>query len=296
MACRDQGHRLSPVFLVSDNSNAAWDAVLRRDRSYDGKFVYVAVTTGIYCRPSCPSRRPHRHHALFFSNPAEAEGAGYVACLRCHPKSCTPAEKSIKAALDYIEEHFDTRITLEELSQIAGLSPSHLQRTFKDIVGVSPKAFYDARRLIRFKQLLRGGESVSRACYEVGFGSSRGLYENAARWLGMTPRTYQRRGEGTVIRYALTGSFLGRLLVAGTERGVSSIRVGPDDDVLARDLQEEFNRAVLLPDEKSLTQWALPPQSCGAEDPFLSMLPIVARRQIFETKIWALIALHTPKI
>jgi AraC family transcriptional regulator of adaptative response/methylated-DNA-[protein]-cysteine methyltransferase len=295
MAYRNRRHRQLPVLPVS-GSNAAWDAVLRRDRSYDGKFVYVAVTTGIYCRPSCPSRRPHRQHALIFSNPVEAEGAGYVACLRCYPNSWTPAEKSIKAALDCIEEHFDRRITLEELSQVSGLSPSHLQQTFKRIVGVSPKTFYDARRFIRFKQLLRAGESVSGACYEVGFGSSRGLYESAARWLGMTPRTYQRGGEGTIIRYALKRSFLGRLLVAGTERGVSSIRLGHDDAVLLRDLQEEFNRAILLPDEKPLTRWAFVDRSCGSEDPFLSTLPIIAQHQIFETKLWALIALHTPRI
>src|SRR5690242_4918552 len=214
MACRNQKHLQSPVVLVSDSSNAAWESVLRRDRSCDRKFVYVAVTTGIYCRPSCPSRRPYRHHALIFSSAAEAEGAGYVACLRCHPSSLTRAEKSIKAALDHIEEHFDRRISLQELSQVSGLSPNHLQETFKHFVGIAPKAFCNARRFIRFKQLLRAGESVSRACYEVGFGSSRGLYEKASRWLGMTPRTYQRRGEGTVIRYALTQSFLGRLLLA----------------------------------------------------------------------------------
>ena len=102
---------------VGEISNTAWDAVLRRDRGYDGKFVYVAITTGIYCRPSCPSRRPHRRHALIFSNTAEAERAGYVACLRCHPNSLTPAEESIKAALDYIQEHIDRRITLDELSE-----------------------------------------------------------------------------------------------------------------------------------------------------------------------------------
>jgi AraC family transcriptional regulator of adaptative response/methylated-DNA-[protein]-cysteine methyltransferase len=296
MACRNQEHRQSLVLPVSESSNVAWDAVLRRDRSYDGKFVYVAVTTGIYCRPSCPSRRPQRRHALVFSNPAEAVAAGYVACLRCHPNSWTPAEKSIKAALDYIEEHFDRGITLEELSQVSGLSPSHLHQTFKHIVGVSPKAFNDARRMIRFKQLLRAGESISSACYGVGFGSSRSLYENAARWLGMTPRTYQRRGEGMVIQYTLTRSFLGRLLVAGTERGVCSIRVGFDDGVLMRELQEEFGRAVLLPDERFLTQWALPARFCRSEDPFLSALPIVAQHQIFEAKLLAFMALHSPRI
>lgn len=173
-----------------------------------------------------PSRRPHRQHALIFSNPIEAEGAGYVACLRCHPNSWTPAEKSIKAALDYIEEHFDRRITLEELSQVSGLSPSHLQQTFKRIVGVSPKAFYDARRFIRFKQLLRAGESVSGARYEVGFGSSRGLYEKAARWLGMTPCTYQRGGEGTVIRYALSDHSLAASLLPAPNKASAAFASG----------------------------------------------------------------------
>jgi AraC family transcriptional regulator of adaptative response/methylated-DNA-[protein]-cysteine methyltransferase len=152
-----------------------WDAVLRRDRTYDGKFVYVAITTGIYCRPSCPSRRPHRRHALIFSGAAEAESAGYVPCLRCHPNSLTHAERSIKAALDYIRVHVDRRITLDELSEASGLSPNHLQQTFKRIVGVSPKAFANAQRLIRFKRLVRAGASVSSACYEVGYGSSRAL-------------------------------------------------------------------------------------------------------------------------
>jgi AraC family transcriptional regulator of adaptative response/methylated-DNA-[protein]-cysteine methyltransferase len=233
---------------ASEISNTAWDAVLRRDRGYDGKFVYVAITTGIYCRPSCPSRRPHRRHALIFSNAAEAERAGYVACLRCHPNSLTPAEEGVKTALDYIQEHIDRRITLDVLSQVSGLSPNHLQQTFKRIVGVSPKAFYNAQRLIRFKQLVRAGESISSASYGVGYGSSRALYENAMHWLGMTPGTYQRRGEGTVIRYTIIQTFLGRVLLAGTKRGVSSIRLGQDDDLLLRDLQEEFARAVLVPD------------------------------------------------
>src|SRR5215471_8549391 len=206
-------------------SKRAWSAVLRRDRGYDGKFVYVAVTTGIYCRPSCPSRRPHRRHVVFFSTAAEAERNGYVACLRCHPNSLNPAEKSVKAALDYIQEHIDQRITLAELPRVSGLSSNHLQETFKRIVGVSPKAFYSAQRLIRFKELVGGGESVSSACYGVGYGSSRALYENAMQWLGMTPGTYQRHGKGAVIRYAVLQTSLGRLLLASTPRGISSIRL-----------------------------------------------------------------------
>jgi len=273
-----------------------WAAVLRRDRSYDGKFVYVAITTGIYCRPSCPSRRPHRRHALILPSSDEAESAGFVPCLRCYPNSLNPAELSIKAALDYIQEHADCRITLHELSEVSGLSPNHLQQTFKRIVGVSPKAFYNAQRFIRFKQLVRAGESVTSACYGVGYGSSRALYENAVHWLGMTPGTYQRRGEGTVIRYLIIQAFLGRVLLAGTEWGISTIRLGQNDDSLLRDLQEEFNRAVLVPAKTSISELAAIVASCRLEDPFLTRLPLAVRCQIFETKLWALIALHKSRI
>ena len=277
-------------------SNTAWDAVLRRDRGYDGKFVYVAITTGIYCRPSCPSRRPHRRHALFFSTAAEAEGAGYVACLRCHPNSLNPAEKSVKASLDYMQEHIDRRITLAELSKVSGLSSNHLQETFKRIVGVSPKAFYSAQRLIRFKELIRAGESISSACYGVGYGSSRALYENAAQWLGMTPGTYQRRGKGAVIRYAVFRTSLGRVLFAGTARGVSTIRLGNDGDDLLRDLQDEFALARLINDKKPFDRYAASVRFCEAEDALLSRLPIPTRSRIFETKLWALVALHNSRI
>jgi AraC family transcriptional regulator of adaptative response/methylated-DNA-[protein]-cysteine methyltransferase len=115
-------------------------------------------------------------------------------------------------------------------------------------------------------------------------------------WLGMTPGTYQRRGEGTVIRYTIIQTFLGRVLLAGTDRGVSSIRLGQDDDLLVRDLQEEFAHAVLLADEESLTKWAATIRSCRAEDPFLSRLPIATQCRIFETKLWALIALQNARI
>jgi AraC family transcriptional regulator of adaptative response/methylated-DNA-[protein]-cysteine methyltransferase len=149
-------------------SNVDWHAVVKKDRHYDGKFVYAAVTTGIYCRPSCPARNPQRRNTLIFLT-----------------------EKSIKAALDYIETHLDQAITLNTLSQVSGLSPHHLQETFKRIVGLSPKAFCDARRIARFKQYLRAGQSISSACYEVGYGSSRALYEKTTRFsLGRTcPRS-----------------------------------------------------------------------------------------------------------
>jgi AraC family transcriptional regulator of adaptative response/methylated-DNA-[protein]-cysteine methyltransferase len=124
---------------------ATWETVLRRDRLQDGKFVYVTLTTGIYCRPSCPARHPHRGNAAFVESVAEAEQLGYAACRRCHPDSLAPAERSIQAALIYIEARLGRTITLNTLSDVSGLSPNHLHQTFQRIVGLSPKGFCDAR-------------------------------------------------------------------------------------------------------------------------------------------------------
>jgi len=265
-------------------SNAAWHAVLKKDRHYDGKFVYAAVTTGIYCRPSCPARNPHRRNTLIFLTTAEAERQGYVACLRCHPNSLTPAEKSIKAALDYIEAHLDQTITLNTLSQVSGLSPHHLQETFKGIVGVSPKAFCDARRIARFKQYLRAGQSISSACYEVGYGSSRALYAKTRARLGMTPAVYRRGGNRIRVSYAITDSALGSVLVAGTEQGVCAVLVGEDEDLLVRELHEEFPSAVFK--QESSVRWKAAVQSCQDEAPLLSKLPASLRGRVFQARVW----------
>src|ERR1700722_5047772 len=210
-------------------SDVDWNALVTKDRHSDGRFVYAAVTTDIYCRPSCPARNPQRGNTLIFVTATEAERQGYAACLRCYPNSLTPAEKSIKAALDYIEAHLDQTITLNTLSQVSGLSPHHLQETFKRIVGLSPKAFCDARRIARFKQHLRAGQSISNACYEVGYGSSRALYEKTRKGLGMTPSVYRHGGKGIHIRYTITDSPLGSALVASTEQGVCTVLLGEDD-------------------------------------------------------------------
>jgi AraC family transcriptional regulator of adaptative response/methylated-DNA-[protein]-cysteine methyltransferase len=265
-------------------SNVAWDAVLNKDRRYDGKFVYAAVTTSIYCRPSCPARNPQRRNTLIFVTATEAERQGYVACLRCHPNSLTPAEKSIKAALDYIEAHLDQTITLTTLSQVTGFSPHHLQETFKRIVGLSPKAFCDARRIARFKQCLRAGQSISSACYEVGFGSSRALYEKTRKGLGMTPAVYRHGGKGIHVCFAITDSLLGSVLIAGTEHGLCVVLLGEDEDFLLRELRAEFPRAIFK--QESSAKWKAAVLSCKDEDPLLSKLPVSLRGRVFQARVW----------
>jgi AraC family transcriptional regulator, regulatory protein of adaptative response / methylated-DNA-[protein]-cysteine methyltransferase len=231
-----------------ETRDAAWDAVLRRDRHSDGKFVYAALTTGIYCRPSCPARHPLRRNTLLFLTAQDAEREGFIPCGRCCPgnDSLTLAEKCVKAVFDYIEAHIERTITLNTLAQVTGLSPNHLQQTFKRIVGISPKAFCDARRLARFKKRLRLGESIIGASYGVGYGSSRALYERASKSLGMTPATYQCGGEGTRIRYAIGGGPAGCALVAATELGVCAVLLGENGDLLFQALREEFPKAALV--------------------------------------------------
>lgn len=271
---------------LSEIDAVSWQAVLKRDRLRDGQFVYLALTTGIYCRPSCPARHPHRRNALLLGSAAEAERLGYAACRRCHPDSLAPAEKSIRAALLYIEVHLDETITLNTLSQVSGLSPNHLHHTFQLIVGLSPKAFCDARRLIRFKERLRVGESISEASYGVGYGSSRALYEKASKNLGMTPATYQHGGDGVRIRYANIGSTLGRVLLAGTEQGICTVMLGEDDKTLIRQLRAEFPKAVLMRDRVVPHRWIAAMQPCQREDPLLSKLPLDFRVRVFQAKVW----------
>jgi AraC family transcriptional regulator of adaptative response/methylated-DNA-[protein]-cysteine methyltransferase len=278
------GSKLTLMTGPSVSDNAAWDAILKKDRNYDGKFIYAAVTTGIYCRPSCPARNPQRRNTLIFWTAAEAERQGYVACLRCHPNSLTPAERSIKAALDFIEKHLDETITLNTLSQVSGLSPHHLQETFKRILGLSPKSFCDARRLARFKQFLRAGRSIINACYEVGYGSSRALYEKTRKGLGMTPGAYRNGGQGIRISYTITESALGVVLMAGTELGLCTVLLGEDEDLLVRDLREELPNAVFR--QESSLKWKVAVQSCQGEDPLLSKLPVSLRGRIFQAKVW----------
>ena len=270
--------------------SAAWQTVLQRDRLQDGKFVYVALTTGIFCRPSCPARHPHRRNTAIVESAAKAKQLGYAACRRCHPDSLAPAERSIRAALIYIEARLDHTITLNTLSAASGLSPNHLHQTFQRIVGLSPKGFCDARRLARFKERVRVGESISDACYGVGYGSSRALYEKVSKHLGMTPATYQRGGAGIRIRHTSIGSTLGRVLLAGTDDGICAILVGEDDQKIVHQLRGEFPLAALTRDRIAPRRWTDSIESCQRQDPLLARLPLEFRVRVFQARVWKTLA------
>jgi AraC family transcriptional regulator of adaptative response/methylated-DNA-[protein]-cysteine methyltransferase len=272
-------------------TDAAWHAVSLRDRRSDGRFVYVALTTNIYCRPSCPARLPQRDHVLILPTAAEAERKGYIACRRCHPDSITPAEKSIQIALEFIEARLDHPITLRSLSQASGMSPNHLQRVFTRIVGLSPKAFGNFRRLDRLKSLLRSGVPVSGAAYEAGYGSLRALYEKAGQGLGMTPAAYQRGGEGACIRFALAEVTLGHALVSATQAGVCTLALGAHEDALVRELANEFPAAASLLREAPIPPaWLQALRRAEREDPLLCRLAQNTRRDVFQANVWNLLA------
>jgi AraC family transcriptional regulator of adaptative response/methylated-DNA-[protein]-cysteine methyltransferase len=233
---------------VSFSESEAWRAVAQRDRRRDGSFVYAVRSTGVYCRPSCPSRRPSRTNVTFYLTCDDAERAGFRACLRCRPadeRSTTAGDAGVERARAYLERHADRPVTLAELARHAGLSPWHLQRSFKRVLGVSPKAYQDTRRVERFKTRLRAGDTVSRATYEAGFGSSSRVYERSDALLGMTPAEYRRSGAGVRVAYTIADAAIGRVLVATTDRGVCAVELGDSDDDVLRALRADFPRATI---------------------------------------------------
>jgi AraC family transcriptional regulator of adaptative response/methylated-DNA-[protein]-cysteine methyltransferase len=228
------------------NNPELWKAVLSRDASRDGSFVFAVRSTGIYCRPSCPARRPRREQVSFFQLPEAAEQAGFRACRRCHPRRAQTADPQIELVrriCHAIDEHDEEPLTLKTLSTETGVSAHHLQRTFKDVMGITPRQYAESRRLDQFKSRVKNGASVTDAMYDAGYGSSRGLYEKSSARLGMTPATYGRGGQGMRIIYTIAGCPLGRVLVAATERGVCSVALGDSDSKLTTSLFAEYPNA-----------------------------------------------------
>jgi AraC family transcriptional regulator of adaptative response/methylated-DNA-[protein]-cysteine methyltransferase len=266
-----------------------WQAVLARDANQDGRFVFAVSSTGVYCRPSCPSRRPRRENVTFFPAPAEAEKAGYRACLRCRPKAMGGNRQSemVKAVCRYIEQHLDEPLTLTRLGGAFGQSPFHLQRWFKAALGISPRAYADSCRINRLKRKLQAGHSVTRAMYEAGYSSSSRLYERTAAQLGMTPDKYRRGAIAAPIRYTCADSPLGRMLIAATDKGICAIQFADSDDELEQGLKHEFPFAHRRRDDVAMHDWKqnLLRQLRGQQLP--STLPLDIQATAFQRKVWA---------
>jgi AraC family transcriptional regulator, regulatory protein of adaptative response / methylated-DNA-[protein]-cysteine methyltransferase len=240
------------------DDEVCWEAVINRDSGYDGRVFFGVRSTGIYCRPSCPARRPRREQVVFFQLPETAERAGFRSCKRCKPRNAPTADpqvEMVRQACQYIENHSYEHPTLEDLSTHTGVSPYHLQRIFKRIVGISPRQYADAMRLDQFKTGVKSGSTVTGAMYDAGYGSSSRLYERAQDKLGMTPADYRRGGKEMKITYAIIDCALGRLLVAGTEKGICAVRLGDADEILEKNLLSEFPAAEVIRDDEGLGGW-----------------------------------------
>jgi AraC family transcriptional regulator of adaptative response/methylated-DNA-[protein]-cysteine methyltransferase len=228
--------------------DAKWAAVLDHDASADGTFLYGVMTTGVYCRPSCPSRRPLRANVRFFADAAAARAAGLRACKRCHPDQASIAERHAEAvakACALIAESEELR-NLDDLAAAAGLSRFHFHRVFKALTGVTPKAYGEACRAGRLRGELDEAASVTEAIYGAGFGSNGRFYAVSNRRLGMKPTAWRQGGAGAKIRFAVGQTSLGAILVAATDKGVCAIQFGEDPDALVRGLQDRFPKAELI--------------------------------------------------
>src|SRR5664279_3784504 len=272
--------------LQNENQNENhWQQVMARDARQDGRFVFAVRTTGVYCRPSCPSRRPRRDSVEFFSDPKQAERAGYRACLRCKPTEISAQAQFVMRACQLIDEA-EGVLTLAELSKRVGVSPFHLQRLFKRATGLSPREYQSARRMQQVKHGLRKGDDVTTALYDAGFGSPSRLYEKSSQQLGMTPGAHRRGGAGMTIQFAIVPSPLGRLLVAATARGLCAVRFGESASELERELREEFSAAEIRRDDAALQPYLQSLLASLRGENVMMDLPLDVRATAFQKKVW----------
>lgn len=277
------------------DEQACWDAVTRRDAGHNGRFVFGVRTTGIYCRPSCPARRPLRRNVRFYATPAAARADGLRACLRCEPDSASattiPAWVSDLCAHIRRECDSGAPLTLPALAARVGLSPTHLQRAFRAAVGVSPRAYAERCRLERLKGALREGASVTGAIYDAGFGSSSRVYERTDSRIGMTPGEYRAGGKGVAITYAATDTALGKLLLAATDRGLCFAQFGDNTGELVDRLRREYPAAELHamsdPPSPAFAAWMDALRRHIDEARPCDDLPLDVRASAFQSRVWS---------
>lgn len=272
-------------FLTRDSR---WAAVVTRDAAADGRFFYAVRTTGVYCRPGCASRTPSPGNVEFHRTAAAAERAGFRPCKRCRPdQPALAAKQALKVgALCRLIESSEQTLALKQLARHAGWSPWHLQRVFKAITGVTPRAYAEACRARRVRQGLARSGTVTDAIHAAGFGSSSRFYEKAGAVLGMTPTRYRSGGAGMQIRFAVGRCSLGEILVASSARGICAIALGDDAERLLRELQDRFPRADLIGGdakfERMVGRVIAFVESPGA----VCDLPLDIRGTAFQQKVW----------
>lgn len=274
--------------LIFPDENTCWQALLNRDVRYNGVFFYGVRSTGIYCRPTCPARRPKRSQVIIFHTCEEAEAAGFHPCRRCHPRQVPPPDQRAVLVLQVCRwlEEAGTAPALKDLAARLGVSSYSIRRSFKALTGVTPHQYATLHRIQQFKREVRNSSHVAPALYEAGYGSSSRLYEKAAHWLGMTPDIYRRGGKDMVIQYTIVDSYLGRMLVAATPQGICVVSFGEEDAGLEEALRKEYPHASAIYRENSLQEWveALSDYLDGRR-PALD-LPLDVQATAFQWQVW----------
>ncbi len=273
--------------LLDPRRDPRWVRILARDKAADGTFWYSVVTTGVYCRPSCPSRACNPGNVVIHDSLEAARATGCRACLRCRPDdpSDSAATAKVAQACRLIDEA-EQAPSLADLADALGLSPQHLHRLFKAATGVTPRAYAGARRAARLRERLDGDGTVTEAIHEAGYGSSARFYAEAQDVLGMTPRRYRAGGAGEALRFATGTCSLGAILVAASGRGIAAILIGDDPDRLVRELRDRFSRAQLVGGDPAFD--ALLAQVVAfVETPSVGLdLPLDIRGTAFQQRVW----------
>lgn len=265
-----------------------WRAVASRDKSCDGQFYYSVATTGVYCRPSCPSRQANRENVRFHTSCADAERAGFRPCKRCKPDAASHAEEHARKVANACRliETAEQPPTLDALAATVGLSPYHFHRIFKVVTGVTPKAYALAHRQQKMRSSLQRSETVTHAIYDAGYSSAGRFYADAHEMLGMTPTAFRDGGKATALRFAVGECSLGSILVAASDRGVAAILLGDDPEQLVRELQDQFPKATLTGGDRSFEE-IIARVVAYVEHPRTGLdLPLDVRGTAFQHRVW----------
>jgi AraC family transcriptional regulator, regulatory protein of adaptative response / methylated-DNA-[protein]-cysteine methyltransferase len=281
------GTNLGAATQVSPRKAAEyWRATLERDARADGKFVLAVRSTHIYCRPSCPARRPLRQNVVFFHTGKEAEKQGYRACLRCRPNEIAVSAALVARAAEHLAQSSDDGVRLSELANQVDSNAGTLRRAFRQVTGLAPRELAEALRVKKFKSLLRAGKNITDALYETGYGSSSRVYERSNAQLGMTPATYRKGGKGMKIEYTIAKSPLGKVLVAATDRGVSAVYLGDAQNKLVAELHEEYPNAEISSATGSTQRWVREIVQRIEGKPAQVDLPLDLQATAFQRRVW----------